>query len=177
MSTTGHPLDGVAVVSDIFASSDPATSARKLSTIIRAFQERSLSPSMGLSVPTLKYTAASVIASVSSLLTTTRTLNPLVHQVILSKSSNFGSVANKPQITNTVVTNQSANATLALGASPIMATAPEEMEDLSKVIGALLVNFGTITDKEGMLLAGEFHAYQIYGTEQVLIYAVILSVC
>jgi thiamine-phosphate diphosphorylase / hydroxyethylthiazole kinase len=54
-----------------------------------------------------------------------------------------------------VVTNQSANATLALGASPIMATAPEEMEDLSRAIGALLVNFGTVTDKAGMLLAGQ----------------------
>lgn len=52
--------------------------------------------------------------------------------------------------------NQSANATLALGASPIMATAPEEMEDLSRIVGALLVNFGTITDIEGMLLAGRY---------------------
>lgn len=55
-----------------------------------------------------------------------------------------------------MVTNQSANATLALGASPIMATSPHEMEDLSKVIGALLVNFGTISDKEGMLVAGKW---------------------
>jgi thiamine-phosphate diphosphorylase / hydroxyethylthiazole kinase len=55
-----------------------------------------------------------------------------------------------------VVTNQSANATLALGASPIMATASAEMEDLSRVSGALLVNMGTVTDKEGMLLAGQY---------------------
>ena len=59
------------------------------------------------------------------------------------------------QITNTVVTNQSANATIALGASPIMATAPEEMEDLSKVAGSLLVNFGTIQNLDGMLTAGD----------------------
>lgn len=59
------------------------------------------------------------------------------------------------QITNTVVTNQSANATIALGASPIMATSPEEMEDLGKVIGGLLVNFGTIKDLDGMLAAGK----------------------
>ena len=52
------------------------------------------------------------------------------------------------------MTTQSANATLALGASPIMATTPEEMEDLSKATGALLVNFGTIQDLEGMLEAG-----------------------
>ena len=61
------------------------------------------------------------------------------------------------QITNNVVTNQSANATLALGASPIMATAPEEMADLSKVTGALLVNFGTIQNLDGMLAAGASH--------------------
>ncbi|KAF8750650.1 Thiamine monophosphate synthase [Rhizoctonia solani] len=41
------------------------------------------------------------------------------------------------------------------GASPIMATAPEEMEDLSKVAGGLLINFGTITNKAGMLIAGK----------------------
>jgi len=60
------------------------------------------------------------------------------------------------QITNNVVMNQSANATLALGASPIMATSVNEMEDLSKVNGALLVNFGTITDKAGMIEAGRW---------------------
>ena len=36
-----------------------------------------------------------------------------------------------------------------------MATSPAEMEDLSKFTGSLLVNFGTITDKEGMLEAGK----------------------
>lgn len=36
-----------------------------------------------------------------------------------------------------------------------MATAPEEMEDLSKVGGALLVNFGSIRDINGMLEGGE----------------------
>ena len=51
---------------------------------------------------------------------------------------------------------QSANATIALGASPIMATAPEEIEDLSKATGALLVNFGTVQSLDGMLAAGKF---------------------
>jgi len=37
-----------------------------------------------------------------------------------------------------------------------MATAPEEMEDLSLIPGALLINFGTIKDKEAMLSAGRF---------------------
>lgn len=62
-----------------------------------------------------------------------------------------------PQITNTVVSTQSANITLALGASPIMATSAKEMQDLSKIPGALLVNIGTLVDdtKEGMLASGE----------------------
>lgn len=41
-----------------------------------------------------------------------------------------------------------------------MATAPEEMEDLSKVTGALLVNFGTIQSLAGMLAAGTLLVYQ-----------------
>jgi hypothetical protein len=52
------------------------------------------------------------------------------------------------------VTTQSANATIALGASPIMATSPEEMEDLAKIPGGLLINFGTLTSLEGMVVAG-----------------------
>lgn len=48
------------------------------------------------------------------------------------------------QITNNVVINDSANATLAVGASPIMATNPRDVADLSKVIGALLINFGWV---------------------------------
>lgn len=35
-----------------------------------------------------------------------------------------------------------------------MATNPRDVKDLSPAIGALLVNFGTITDKEGMMVAG-----------------------
>ena len=60
------------------------------------------------------------------------------------------------QITNNVTINQLANATIALGGSPIMATAPQEMEDLSRIPGALLINFGTIQDKESMVKAGQF---------------------
>ena len=35
-----------------------------------------------------------------------------------------------------------------------MATAPEEMADLSAAAGGLLVNFGTIQNLDGMLAAG-----------------------
>ena len=58
------------------------------------------------------------------------------------------------QITNGVVKTQSANATLALGASPIMAASAQEQVDLARIPGGLLINFGTIEDVQGMLIAG-----------------------
>ncbi len=67
----------------------------------------------------------------------------------------FSEIDRHLKITNNVVTTQSANATIALGASPIMATAPEEMADLAAVSGGLLVNFGTIQNLDGMVAAGE----------------------
>lgn len=48
-------------------------------------------------------------------------------------------------ITNYVVMNSTANALLAMGASPIMAHAPEEMEDLSIISHALVINIGTLS--------------------------------
>lgn len=49
-------------------------------------------------------------------------------------------------ITNYVVMNNTANALLALGASPIMAHAKEEVEDLVKISGALVINIGTLSE-------------------------------
>ncbi|MGQ7793397.1 hydroxyethylthiazole kinase [Faunimonas sp. B44] len=48
-------------------------------------------------------------------------------------------------ITNFVVMNNTANALLALGASPIMAHACEEIEDLVAATGAVVVNIGTLS--------------------------------
>ena len=47
-------------------------------------------------------------------------------------------------ITNYVAMNFTAKALLAVGASPIMAHTIEEMEDLSKIISALVINIGTL---------------------------------
>ncbi|MEN7548985.1 hydroxyethylthiazole kinase [Rapidithrix thailandica] len=47
-------------------------------------------------------------------------------------------------ITNMVVMNATANALLALGASPVMAHAPEEVEDMTGIAGALVINMGTL---------------------------------
>jgi hydroxyethylthiazole kinase len=66
--------------------------------------------------------------------------NPLVHN-----------------ITNVVVTNFTANGLLALGASPVMAYAKEEVADMAKIAGALVLNMGTLDEEiiHGMLLAGK----------------------
>ena len=55
-----------------------------------------------------------------------------------------------------MVATQSANVTLAVGGSPIMATEPNEMEDLTRICGALLINIGSVKteDLNGMILAG-----------------------
>ncbi|GHH96878.1 hydroxyethylthiazole kinase [Neobacillus kokaensis] len=65
--------------------------------------------------------------------------NPLVHN-----------------ITNTVVTNFTANGLLAVGASPVMANAPEEAADMAKIASSLVLNIGTLNGQtvESMILAG-----------------------
>ncbi|SEM11577.1 hydroxyethylthiazole kinase [Syntrophus gentianae] len=48
-------------------------------------------------------------------------------------------------ITNYVVMNSTANALLALGASPVMAHAQEEVEDMVNIASALVINIGTLS--------------------------------
>ncbi len=66
--------------------------------------------------------------------------NPLVHH-----------------ITNTVTINDCANVTLAIGASPVMATSVAEVEQMVSLADALVVNFGTIQVESftAMILAGK----------------------
>ncbi len=60
------------------------------------------------------------------------------------------------QVTNFVVMNETANATLAIGALPVMAHAPEEVAEMAAVAGALVLNIGTLSTEwvTSMLLAG-----------------------
>lgn len=51
-------------------------------------------------------------------------------------------------ITNIVVANFSANGLLALGASPAMANAPEEVEEMASHADALVLNIGTCTSEQ-----------------------------
>jgi len=72
-------------------------------------------------------------------LRTVRERRPLVHQ-----------------ITNYVVMNETANATLALGALPVMAHAREEVEEMVGIASALVLNIGTLSPAwvEAMFAAG-----------------------
>jgi hydroxyethylthiazole kinase len=67
---------------------------------------------------------------------------------------------NKPlihNITNFVVMNYTANVLLASGASPVMAHAINEVEEMVGFAGALVLNIGTLTDSwvESMVKAGQ----------------------
>ncbi|WP_166238242.1 hydroxyethylthiazole kinase [Paenibacillus turpanensis] len=76
----------------------------------------------------------------AELLEQVRSVRPLIHN-----------------ITNVVVTNFTANGLLALGASPVMAYAKEEVADMAKIAGALVLNIGTLNETEvaAMITAGK----------------------
>ncbi len=59
-------------------------------------------------------------------------------------------------ITNYVVMNYTANALLALGASPVMAHAENEVAEMAALAGAVVLNIGTLSDPwiEAMVVAG-----------------------
>jgi hydroxyethylthiazole kinase len=60
-------------------------------------------------------------------------------------------------ITNFVVMNTTANALLAIGASPVMAHAIDEVEDMVRLAGALVINIGTLSPAwvDAMVRAGK----------------------
>ncbi|MDR1720599.1 MAG: hydroxyethylthiazole kinase [Dysgonamonadaceae bacterium] len=60
-------------------------------------------------------------------------------------------------ITNYVVMNNTANALLSIGASPVMAHAVEEVADMVQLASALVINIGTLSREwvEAMIVAGQ----------------------
>lgn len=60
-------------------------------------------------------------------------------------------------ITNYVVMNNTANALLSLGASPVMAHATEEVEEMAGIASSLVINMGTLSSEwvEAMIKAGK----------------------
>jgi hydroxyethylthiazole kinase len=60
-------------------------------------------------------------------------------------------------ITNYVTVNDCANITLCIGGAPVMADAPEEVEEMVSMAGSLVLNIGTLNERQvdSMLLAGK----------------------
>ena len=71
-------------------------------------------------------------------------------------------------MTNTVVTNFTANGLLSLGASPVMANAEEEVAEMVQNARALVLNIGTLTTEllNAMIVAGK--AANVYGVPVLL---------
>lgn len=82
-------------------------------------------------------------------------------KLALKAAVNLGTIRErKPlihNITNYVVMNYTANALLACGASPVMAHAREEVEEMVSFAGALVLNIGTLTPYwiDSMVRAGK----------------------
>jgi len=73
----------------------------------------------------MKITASEIYKSIEAI----RRQSPVVHN-----------------ITNYVVMNNTANALLAIGASPVMAHAEEEVEEMVNIASALVINIGTLSE-------------------------------
>ena len=71
-------------------------------------------------------------------------------------------------ITNDVVKNFTANGLVALGASPAMSEYPEDLEDLLKYAGGLLINIGTLTDETWKLYQEALKIAEKYNVPAVL---------
>ncbi|KAF9973134.1 hypothetical protein BGZ73_003648 [Actinomortierella ambigua] len=132
----GRVLDGVAIVTGIVGAKDAKVASENFA---REFQAAIDIVSGKKLAPAAKPVEA-VLKELPSLLETLRAKSPLTHH-----------------ISNYVVMNDTANATLALGGSPIMAPSAAEAEDLSKVVSSVVLNIGTLTESfvDCMLEAGK----------------------
>ncbi|GJJ75748.1 thiamine-phosphate diphosphorylase / hydroxyethylthiazole kinase [Entomortierella parvispora] len=123
----GRILDGIAVVTGIVGAKDAKVASEKLHSEFKAGFDIATKKIKG--DMTGRATVDSVLKSLPQLLTTLREKSPLTHHV-----------------SNYVVMNDTANATLALGGSPIMAPSAVEAEDLSNVVSSVVLNIGTLTE-------------------------------
>ncbi|KAI8582861.1 hypothetical protein K450DRAFT_291811 [Umbelopsis ramanniana AG] len=136
-SVDGRHLDGIAVVSAIMSSTEPEQTCKDFAGVVRHYVNKCAKS--GTPIQEQRDTKE-MIENIIKLVPTIRQKGPLVHH-----------------ITNNVVINDNANATLALGASPIMATHPEDVKDLAAVNGAMVLNMGTVdeTITNAMVLAAQ----------------------
>lgn len=126
-----YGLDGFAVVSAIIASTQPQEAAARLRHTLQVPPPYAV-PRMAEITRTK---SEDYLSSVKGALRSIRGTRPLLHH-----------------ITNNVVKNFSANVSLAIGGAPIMSEAKEEASDLAEAGNALILNMGTISSSDGIML-------------------------
>ncbi|KAI8888537.1 TMP-TENI-domain-containing protein [Backusella circina FSU 941] len=126
-------VDGLAIVSAIMAAEDPKVACEELAGLIG----NSLKKVGAKSDHSVENAIAFAVQAAKNI----KEKTPMIHH-----------------ITNYVVINDNANATLAVGASPIMSTNPQEFEDLAAINGAMLLNMGTLNDVDSMIKAAQVNA-------------------
>jgi len=135
----GRVVDGIAVVTGIVGAVDAKVASEQLLSEFKAGFEIASKKIRG-DENAERASVDEVLKSLPQLLSTLREKSPLTHH-----------------ISNYVVMNDTANATLALGGSPIMAPSAVEAEDLSNVVSSVVLNIGTLTESfvECMYEAGK----------------------
>jgi hydroxyethylthiazole kinase len=130
----GTPVNGIAVISAIVASEDPYFASRSLRTVI----DKSVGEKETKAIHSHR-SVEKLTEDILHLFQKIREKKPLIHH-----------------ITNYVVMNQTANATLHLGGSPVMSHAIEEVEEMVSLCNALVINPGTLSAPwiRAMSLAG-----------------------
>ncbi|KAJ1962228.1 thiamine biosynthetic bifunctional enzyme [Dipsacomyces acuminosporus] len=125
------PLDGLAVVSAIVAASDPREASRLLRRQIAFAMQSSwvAFQSANASSRDLEHMRQAIASAFD--VTKSDAAIPLVQH-----------------ITNPVVINDCANACLAMGGSPMMATDAQEQGDLAPHVTSLVVNIGTLNPQQ-----------------------------
>ncbi|CAH7686192.1 Hydroxyethylthiazole kinase family-domain-containing protein [Phakopsora pachyrhizi] len=132
-----NPVVGVAVISAIMSSPTPKQAAGELRQIISSFAES--------------------LSTVQELPSSQTFMNDLIIHAY-EKHRRTDSPRLIHHITNTVVQNDCANLTLALGCSPLMSSNIGELDELLEAQrGCLVFNIGTIDDNqvEAMKFAGQ----------------------
>ncbi|KAJ1718547.1 thiamine biosynthetic bifunctional enzyme [Coemansia erecta] len=143
--TQARALDGLAVVSAIMAAASPRAAAAQLAGQIRHAADVAW-PALLRDPGSSSAEIVSAIADVFSSVRAPGAARPLVQH-----------------ITNMVVINDSANACLALGGSPIMESLAADQQHLVPLASSLLVNIGTLDlaamagMRAAMRAAGEHH--------------------
>lgn len=121
-------LDGVACISAISHDENPKRAAQVLSSKMRSGPSIPCPPARLQSIPS----SEKLVQDVCVLFENLRKTDPAICH----------------NITNQVVMNDTANLTLAFSSSPIMSGSPEESADLGKIIGALVLNMGTLNERQ-----------------------------